>query len=121
LCFGYAALVKNKPAEGYAFLSELADAAVDQISTEAAQPMLDLGLLEALGSQTSMLGMLDLADPASETPEQVAERITRASADVPPERLIATPDCGMKYLPRAVAFGKLRSLADGARIVRAEL
>jgi 5-methyltetrahydropteroyltriglutamate--homocysteine methyltransferase len=121
LCFGYAALVKNKPASGYAFLAELDDCAADQISIEAAQPKLDLAVLRALRSKTLLVGVLDLSDPAIETPETVAERIRAALEIVPAERLIATPDCGMKYLPRDVAFGKLKALADGSRIVRAEL
>jgi 5-methyltetrahydropteroyltriglutamate--homocysteine methyltransferase len=120
LCFGYAALVKDKPSSGYSFLAELADSAAQQISIEAAQPKLDLGALRALGGKTVLVGVLDLADPRVETPEQVAGRIRAALEVVSPERLIVTPDCGMKYLPRAVAFGKLVSLAAGARIVRAE-
>ncbi|HVS23632.1 MAG TPA: uroporphyrinogen decarboxylase family protein [Gammaproteobacteria bacterium] len=121
LCFGYAALVKDKPSRGYSFLEELEDSAVRQISIEAAQPRLDLGVLRALRGKTVLVGVLDLEDPSIETPERVAERIRAALEVVPPERLILTPDCGMKYLPRAVAFGKLASLAAGARIVRAEL
>ena len=121
LCFGYAALVKNKPASGYSFLEELEQCAAQQISIEAAQPHLDLSILQALPSKTVMVGVLDLNDRNVETPEQVAERIRAALEVLPPERLIATPDCGMKYLPRAVAFGKLQALAAGAAIVRAEL
>jgi 5-methyltetrahydropteroyltriglutamate--homocysteine methyltransferase len=121
LCFGYAALVKDKPSSGYSFLAELTDCAADQISIEAAQPKLDLAVLRALRSKTLLVGVLDLSDPAIETPETVAERIRAALEIVPAERLIATPDCGMKYLPRDVAFGKLKALADGSRIVRAEL
>jgi 5-methyltetrahydropteroyltriglutamate--homocysteine methyltransferase len=120
LCFGYAALVRDKPAHGYSFLPELEDAAVDQISIEAAQPKLDLSVLEALPSKTIMVGVLDLDDPRVETPEQVAWRIRRALDVVPAERLILTPDCGMKYLPRATAFGKLQALSAGAAIVRGE-
>jgi 5-methyltetrahydropteroyltriglutamate--homocysteine methyltransferase len=121
LCFGYAALVKDKPSSGYSFLSELADSSVDQISIEAAQPNLDLSVLAALGSKTVLVGVLDLNDRAVEAPERVAERIRAALEFVPPERLIVTPDCGMKYLPREVAFGKLQALAEAARVVRAEL
>jgi 5-methyltetrahydropteroyltriglutamate--homocysteine methyltransferase len=121
LCFGYAALVKNKPASGYSFLEELEQCAAQQISIEAAQPQLDLSILKSLPSKTVMVGVLDLNDRTVETPEQVAERIRAALEVLPPERLIATPDCGMKYLPRAVAFGKLQALAAGAAIVRAEL
>jgi 5-methyltetrahydropteroyltriglutamate--homocysteine methyltransferase len=121
LCFGYAALVKDKPSSGYSFLAELDECAADQISIEAAQPKLDLSVLRALRSKTLLVGVLDLSDPAIETPEVVAARIRAALAVVPAARLIATPDCGMKYLPRDVAFGKLKALADGARIVRAEI
>ena len=121
LCFGYAALVKSKPASVYSFLEELEQCAAQQISIEAAQPRLDLSILKALPSKTVMVGVLDLDDRNVETPEQVAARIRAALEVLPPERLIATPDCGMKYLPRAVAFGKLAALAAGAAIVRAEL
>jgi 5-methyltetrahydropteroyltriglutamate--homocysteine methyltransferase len=121
LCFGYAALVKDKPSSGYSFLAELEDSAVDQISIEAAQPRLDLAVLKALRSKTVLVGVLDLHESGVETPEQVATRIRAALDVVPPERLIVTPDCGMKYLPRAVASGKLAALARGAALVRAEL
>jgi 5-methyltetrahydropteroyltriglutamate--homocysteine methyltransferase len=121
LCFGYAALVKDKPAAGYSFLAELDDSAADQISIEAAQPHLDLAVLRALKSKTVLVGVLDLHERAIETEQQVAGRIRAALEVVPAERLVVTPDCGMKYLPREVAFGKLKALAGGARIVRAEL
>ncbi len=121
LCFGYAAIVKDKPETGYSFLAELAAANVDQISIEAAQPGLDLTVLRAFVNKTLMVGVIDLADPNVETPETVADRIRSALDVVPAERLIATPDCGMKYLPRATAYAKLRALAEGAAIVRAEL
>jgi 5-methyltetrahydropteroyltriglutamate--homocysteine methyltransferase len=119
LCFGYAALVKDKPDDGYAFLAELERSSVRQVSIEAAQPHLDLTVLDALRSKDVMVGVLDLADPAIETADVVAARIRAALEVVPPERLIATPDCGMKYLPRATAFGKLRALAEGAALVNA--
>lgn len=121
LCFGYAAIVKDKPSTGYAFLAELDASAADQISIEVAQPGLDLSVLAALPSKTVMVGVLDLGDPEVESADRVAERIRRALEHVPAERLIATPDCGMKYLPRDVAFGKLSALAQGAAIVNAEL
>jgi len=121
LCFGYAALVKDKPSSGYSFLAELEDSAANQISIEAAQPKLDLAVLRALRTKTVLVGVLDLSDRSVESPHQVATRIRAALDVVPAERLIVTPDCGMKYLPRDVAFGKLRALADGAAIVRAEL
>jgi 5-methyltetrahydropteroyltriglutamate--homocysteine methyltransferase len=121
LCFGYAALVKDKPASGYSFLAELEGSAVDQVSIEAAQPNLDLGVLRALPTKTVLVGVLDLHDEAIETPARVAERIRRALEVVPPERLLVTADCGLKYLPRVVAFGMLKALADGSAIVRKEL
>jgi 5-methyltetrahydropteroyltriglutamate--homocysteine methyltransferase len=120
LCFGYAAMVRNKPA-GYAFLPQLADAIAEQISIEAAQPRLDLGVLKDLSGKTILLGVLDLNDPTAETAETVAERLRRGLQHISAERLVAAPDCGMKYLPRDVAFGKLRALAAGAAIVRREL
>jgi 5-methyltetrahydropteroyltriglutamate--homocysteine methyltransferase len=120
ICFGYAAMVRNKPS-GYAFLPQLAESAAAQISIEAAQPRLDLGVLRDLSGKTIVLGVLDLNDPAIETPETVAARLRQALPYVPAERLVAAPDCGMKYLPRAVAFGKLKALAAGAAIVRREL
>jgi 5-methyltetrahydropteroyltriglutamate--homocysteine methyltransferase len=121
LCFGYAALVKDKPSSGYSFLAELEDSAASQISIEAAQPKLDLNVLRALRTKTVQVGVLDLNDRNVESAEQVAARIRAALEVVPPERLIVTPDCGMKYLPRDVAFGKLRALAAGAALVRAKL
>jgi 5-methyltetrahydropteroyltriglutamate--homocysteine methyltransferase len=120
LCFGYAAMVKNKPS-GYAFLPQLADSAAAQISIEAAQPKLDLGVLHDLSGKTVVLGVIDLNDPAIETPKSVAARLREALRYLPAERLVAAPDCGMKYLPRATAFGKLRALAEGATLVRREL
>jgi 5-methyltetrahydropteroyltriglutamate--homocysteine methyltransferase len=122
LCFGYAALVKDKPERAYRFLSELEGAAAEQISIEAAQPHLDLSVLaKALTSKTILVGVLDLGAPSVETAEQVAERLRAALEVIPPERLIAAPDCGMKYLPRATAFGKLQALAAGTAIINAEL
>jgi len=121
LCFGYAALVKDKPASGYSFLAELEDSAVGQVSIEAAQPRLDLGVLRALKTKTVNVGVLDLNDRNVESAHQVAMRIRAALDVVPADRLIVTPDCGMKYLPRDVASGKLRALVEGAALVRAEL
>jgi 5-methyltetrahydropteroyltriglutamate--homocysteine methyltransferase len=122
LCFGYAALVpgETKPV-GYSFLPELADTSAEQISIEAAQPKLDLGVLRDLSPKKILLGVLDLGDHKVETPRKVAERIRRGLKHVPAERLIPAPDCGMKYLPREVAFGKLKALSEGAAMVRAEL
>ena len=120
LCFGYAHVVSNKPS-GYAFLPQLADTVAQQISIEAAQPNIDLGVLADLSGKQIMLGVLDLGDPAVETAEQVAARIRRGLQYVSAERLIPAPDCGMKYMPRERAFGKLQALVAGATIVRREL
>ncbi len=122
LCFGYAAVVpgSSKPT-GYSFLPGLADSIAQQISIEAAQPKLDLGVLKDLAGKKIMLGVLDLGDSAIETPEQVAARIRAGLKFVARENLIAAPDCGMKYLPREIAFGKLKALAAGAAIVRREI
>jgi 5-methyltetrahydropteroyltriglutamate--homocysteine methyltransferase len=114
LCFGYAATVKDKPS-GYSFLPELDRCAASAISIEAAQPKLDLSQLAALPSKTIIFGVLDLGDPTPETPAIVARRIEAALAHVPATRLIAAPDCGMKYLARDGAFAKLCALVEGAR------
>jgi 5-methyltetrahydropteroyltriglutamate--homocysteine methyltransferase len=120
LCFGYAAAVKDKPS-GYSFLPQLADTSATQISIEAAQPRLDLGVLEDLAPKQVMVGVIDLGDPRVESAETVAARIRAALAHAPAERLVAAPDCGMKYLPRDTAFGKLKALAGGAALVRQAL
>ena len=120
LCFGYAYVARNKP-NAYAFLSELAESGIDQLSIEAAQPRLDLPVLKELGGKTVIFGVIDMGDPEPESAETVAARIRAALAYLPPERLIPAPDCGMKYLPRDAAFAKLRALAEGAAIVRREL
>ncbi len=120
LCFGYAAIVADKPS-GYSFLPQLADSMAAQISIEAAQPKLDLGILKDLSNKTIMLGVLDLGTPEVETAETVAGRIRAGLRHVAPERLVPAPDCGMKYLPRERSFAKLRALAEGAAIVRREL
>jgi len=120
LCFGYAAVVNRKPS-GYSFLPQLADCSARQISIEAAQPRLDLGILKELAGKQIVLGVLDLGDPQIETPEQVAERIRDGLRYVRADHLVPAPDCGMKYLHRDVAFGKLKALAEGAAIVREEL
>ena len=105
----------------YDFLPELEDSAVQQVSIEAAQPHLDLSILTALPSKSIILGVLDLNDPAPESPEVVAQRIRAALPYVSPERLIVAPDCGMKYLQRDVAYRKLRAMVLGAAIVREEV
>jgi 5-methyltetrahydropteroyltriglutamate--homocysteine methyltransferase len=120
ICLGYGHLVKNKPS-GYAFLPQLADSLAQQISLEAAQPQLDLGVLKDLSQKTILLGVLDLGTTAVETADEVAARLRAGLAHIAPEKLVAAPDCGMKYLPREVAFGKLKALADGAALVRREL
>jgi 5-methyltetrahydropteroyltriglutamate--homocysteine methyltransferase len=120
MCFGYAYVVKDKPA-GYSFFAELEDCAAQQISIEAAQPRLDLSLLRRLPSKQIMVGVLDLGSEAVETTAEVAQRIRRALEHVSPARLIIAPDCGMKYLPRQVASAKLKSMCAAAAIVRGEL
>jgi 5-methyltetrahydropteroyltriglutamate--homocysteine methyltransferase len=120
LCFGYAHVVHNKPG-GYAFLQQLADTTAQQISIEAAEPQIDLGILAELSGKQILLGVLDLGSAEVESAEEVAARIRRGLLHVDAERLIPAPDCGMKYLPRERAFGKLRALAAGAAIVRREL
>jgi 5-methyltetrahydropteroyltriglutamate--homocysteine methyltransferase len=119
LCFGYAAVVHEKPT-GYSFLSELEGSRAAQISIEAAQPKLDLDVLEMLPSKTIILGVIDLSDMTIETPDTVAERIRRALPHAAAERIAIAPDCGMKYLPRDVAFGKMQAMVRGAAIVRLE-
>jgi 5-methyltetrahydropteroyltriglutamate--homocysteine methyltransferase len=122
LCFGYAAVVPGdtKP-QAYAFLAELADTVASTISMESAQPNIDLGVLKELAPKNVMLGVLDLGTPVVETPEIVAARIRRGLEHVPADKLIPAPDCGMKYLTREVAFGKLKAMVEGAAIVRKEL
>ena len=119
LCFGYAAVVHDKPA-GYSFLPELESSGAAQVSIEAAQPKLDLKVLEKLPSKTIILGVIDLSDLTVETPEVVAVRIRKALAYAPAERIVIAPDCGMKYLPRDVAFGKMQAMVRGADIIRRE-
>ena len=121
LCFGYAAVVRGGKPTGYAFLPQLADSIAQQISIESAQPRLDLGVLKDLAPKKVMLGVIDLADPEIETPQKVADRIRAGLKHVPADKLLPAPDCGMKYLPRATAFGKLKALAEGAALVRKEL
>jgi 5-methyltetrahydropteroyltriglutamate--homocysteine methyltransferase len=119
LCFGYAAVVHDKPT-GYSFLSELEGSRADHISIEAAQPKLDLGVLKSLPSKTIILGVIDLSDMTIETPDTVAVRIRNALPHVSADRMVIAPDCGMKYLPREVAFGKMQAMVRGASIVRLE-
>jgi len=120
ICFGYAAIIHDRP-EGYSFLPELAGTALDQISIETAQSNLDTSVLTRLPGKTIILGVIDLKDQTVESPEKVAARIRRALPHVPAERIIVAPDCGMKYLPREVAFGKLRAMVAGTDMVRKEV
>ena len=120
-CFGYAHIVHNRP-QGYPFLEPLADVDVRQISIESAQQKVDLGVLRSLGGKTLIVGVIDLSDESPvEDVETLVRRIRNALQFVAPERLILAPDCGMKYLPREKAFGKLSALARAAERVRAEL
>ena len=121
LCFGYAAVVRGQKPTGYSFLPQLSETIAQQISIEAAQPKLDLGMLADLSNKQIMLGVIDLGDPAVESVETIAARIRVGLRHVSPDRLIPAPDCGMKYLPRETAFGKLAALSAAARAVRAEL
>jgi len=121
LCFGYGAVVPKEKPVGYSFLPQLAGSTADQISIEAAQPRLDLGILKDFSDKTIVLGVIELADETIETAQVVAQRIRAALKFVDAKRLIPAPDCGMKYLSRASAFGKLMALSEGAAIVRKEL
>lgn len=120
ICFGYAHVVHERP-EGYSFLQELEDCSADQISIETAQSSLDLKILNELPSKKIILGVLDLSTEEIETPDTIADRIRRAFNYVSADRIVVAPDCGMKYMRRDVAFGKLKAMCDGATIVRREL
>jgi 5-methyltetrahydropteroyltriglutamate--homocysteine methyltransferase len=120
LCFGYAAMVQDRPS-GYSFLPELEECRVKQVSIETAQSSLDCSVLSTLPGKTIILGVLDLSTHEIEAPEIVAGRIRRALPFVTPERLIVAPDCGLKYLPRNVAFAKMKAMVDGADLVRSKL
>ena len=120
LCFGYAAIIHDRPS-GYSFLPELAGSTTDQISIETAQSGLDCAVLAELTGKTIILGVLDLGDAAVETPGVIASRVERALRYVPAERLVLAPDCGMKYLPRESAFGKLSALTKAASLLRGEV
>jgi 5-methyltetrahydropteroyltriglutamate--homocysteine methyltransferase len=120
ICFGYAAIIHDRPA-GYSFLPELAGCSADQISIETAQSGLDLGVLRDLSDKGIILGVIDLSDHTVESAELVAERVRRAFTYVSPERITIATDCGMKYLPRPSAEGKMRAMAGAATILRAEL
>ena len=120
LCFGYAAIIHERPA-GYSFLPELSATRARQISIETAQSKLDCSVLRHLPDKTILLGVLDLSTPEVESAETVAERIRRGLEHVDPARIVVAPDCGLKYLPRDSAYGKLCAMVQGAAIVRAEL
>jgi 5-methyltetrahydropteroyltriglutamate--homocysteine methyltransferase len=119
-CYGYAVYVADKSG-GYPFLAELAECTADQLAIEFAQPRLDPSVLQPLAGKTIVLGVLDLSTEDIEPPALIADRLRAALEVVPPERLIAAPDCGMKFLPRAVAFAKLAAMVEGAAQVRAEI
>ena len=121
MCFGYAAMVPGAKPDRYGFLGELRDCACRQVSVETAQPRLDCSTLAALDNKKILLGVIDLSDETVESAQTVASRIRRALPFVPAANLIVAPDCGMKYLPREVAFGKMRAMVEGAAIVREEL
>jgi len=119
ICFGYAAVIHQKPS-GYSFLPEFAGCTCNQVSIEAAQPNLDCAVLASLPNKKIMIGCIDLNDMTVETPQTVVARIKRALTYVQKENVILAPDCGMKYLPREVAFGKMTAMVQAARILRAE-
>ena len=119
ICFGYAAIIHERPS-GYSFLPELRSCGCKQVSIETAQSHLDCSVLAQLDDKQIMVGCIDLSDLNVETPQVVADRIRRALPFVAKERVILAPDCGMKYLPRDIAEGKLRSMVEAARILRRE-
>jgi 5-methyltetrahydropteroyltriglutamate--homocysteine methyltransferase len=119
ICFGYAAIIHQRPS-GYSFLPELSACSCQQVSIETAQSNLDTAVLEKLRGKKIMVGCIDLSDMTVETPQKVAERIRRALQHVRAEDVIVAPDCGMKYLPRDVAFGKMKAMVEGAKLLRTE-
>jgi 5-methyltetrahydropteroyltriglutamate--homocysteine methyltransferase len=120
ICFGYAAIIHERPS-GYSFLPELASCGCNQVSIETAQSNLDCSVLTSLPGKQILLGVIDLSDPNVESGETVAARIRRALPFVAPENIVVATDCGMKYIPRDVADGKMRAMVEGARIVRQEV
>ncbi len=120
ICFGYAAIIHQRPS-GYSFLPELAACSCKEISLETAQSGLDCSVLGSLKGKKIMVGCIDLSDMTVETPQKVVERVKKALPHVAVENVILAPDCGMKYLPHEVAFGKMKAMVEGARILRAEL
>ena len=119
ICFGYAAIIHERPS-GYSFLPELAGSPVRQVSVETAQSNLDCAVLASLKGKKILVGAIDLSDPKVETPQQVAARVRRALPYVRPEDVVVAPDCGMKYLPRDIAFAKMCAMVEGARLLRTE-
>jgi 5-methyltetrahydropteroyltriglutamate--homocysteine methyltransferase len=119
ICFGYAAIIHERPS-GYSFMRQMRNCRCNQVSLETAQSNLDCAVLADLEGKKIMLGVLDLSDMAVETPEAVAARIRRALPHVAAQNIIVAPDCGLKYLPREVAFGKMKAMVAGAAIMRAE-
>jgi len=119
ICFGYAAIIHARPS-GYSFLPEFAGCSCKQVSIETAQSNLDCSVLTSLSSKKIMVGCIDLSDMAIETPQKVVERLKKALKHVKPDNVIVAPDCGMKYLPREVAYGKLKAMVEGAKLLRRE-
>jgi 5-methyltetrahydropteroyltriglutamate--homocysteine methyltransferase len=119
ICFGYAAIIHQRPS-GYSFLPELAGCSCSQVSIETAQSNLDASVLQTLSGKKIMVGCIDLSDMKVEAAQKVVERIKKALRYVPKEDVILAPDCGMKYLPRDVAFGKMKAMVEAATILRAE-
>jgi 5-methyltetrahydropteroyltriglutamate--homocysteine methyltransferase len=119
ICFGYAAIIHARPS-GYSFLPEFADCSCKQVSIETAQSNLECSVLQKLPGKKIMVGVINLDDMAVETPRQVVERAKRALEYLEPQNMILAPDCGMKYLPREIAYGKMRALVEGAKLLRAE-
>jgi len=119
ICFGYAAIIHARP-EGYSFLPEFAGCSCSQVSIETAQSNLDCSVLTSLKDKKIMVGVIDLSDMGIETPQKVVERLKKALKFVKPENVVVAPDCGMKYLPREIAFEKLKSMVEGAKLMRAQ-
>jgi 5-methyltetrahydropteroyltriglutamate--homocysteine methyltransferase len=117
ICFGYAAIIHERPS-GYSFLPELAQCSCRQVSIETAQSHLDCAALLPLAGKRIMVGCIDLSTPEIESVATIVERIERALPFVRPENVILAPDCGMKYLPREVAVGKLRAMVGAAKVLR---
>jgi 5-methyltetrahydropteroyltriglutamate--homocysteine methyltransferase len=120
ICFGYAALVHDRPS-GYSFLPQLAACSANAVSIETAQSNLDCSVLRSLPAKTIIVGVLDLSTNEIETPETIARRLRRVLQHHPAEQLVVAPDCGLKYLPRQVAFDKMRAMVAGTAIVRREI